>query len=148
MVHGMVGSVVLVQKAVVRILLIEDDEMDAEYLKLRLQSRHELSFADGLESGIEQCNLLKPDVIMVDLGLPDSSNHRETLSKITKARQKSAVIVITGHDATKEFIDDCIRFSTDGFIIKGRGDKTAALLDEELEKAVRHRARSLANIPP
>lgn len=76
---------------------------------------------------------------MMDLALPDSRDHKDTLKRISAARGDCALIVITGWDPTNELINQCIQFNTDGFIVKGRGDQTAELLDAELEQAVRHR---------
>lgn len=124
-----------------KILLIEDDRHQAEIMTYRLKSRHELYIATSLNAGIEEFEQLKPEVVMVDLALPDSLNYKDTIKRISAVRAEAALIVITGWDATKELIDECIRFSTDGFIVKGRGDQTPALLDAELEKAVRNKNR-------
>lgn len=127
-----------------RILLIEDDEHQAELMKHRLHKRHELHFADKLETGVEQCNLLKPDVVMVDLGLPDALDYKDTMSKIARVRLQAAVIIITGMDATLQFIDECRQHRTDAFIVKGRGDRSPEILDAVLAEAVAHRKRFLS----
>jgi len=128
----------------VRILLIEDDEHQAEIMKFRLQSRHELHFADRLEVGVEACGRVRPDVVMVDLGLPDTVNYQDTMARIAKVRMQAAVIIITGMDATLQFIDECRKHRTDGFIVKGRGDRSPEILDAALVEAVAHRRRFLS----
>lgn len=127
----------------VRILLIEDNPDEIELLEKKLLVKHELFFASSLTEGVEQCNRLKPDVIMADLGLPDSSGYKQTLQELGKVRCKAAVVIITGYDATREMIDDCIRFNADGFIVKGRGDRTPELLEAAISEAVAHRKRQL-----
>jgi len=60
----------------VRILLIEDDPADARLIRELLSESKEMTFevegAETLAEGIARLPALRPDVVMLDLGLPDS----------------------------------------------------------------------------
>jgi CheY-like chemotaxis protein len=55
-----------------RIVLIEDNINNARIaLKLLQRAGHEVSSAEDGESGLEKVLELRPDLVLVDLGLPD-----------------------------------------------------------------------------
>ena len=60
-----------------KILLVEDNELNRDMLKRRLERRgHEISIAvDGAE-GVEKATSEKPDLILMDLNLPASTGSK------------------------------------------------------------------------
>ena len=79
-----------------RLLLIDDDEIALNLLQNFLQEEgHEInSTADGPQ-GIALFKQRRPDVILLDLGLP-SMNGLEVLHRIKSIDPAATVIIITG----------------------------------------------------
>ncbi len=84
-----------------RVLLIDDDEMLLTLLQelLHKEGYQVLSTADGPQ-GVEIYKDRRPDIVILDLGLP-TMNGLEVLRKIRTFDPQAKVVVITGH-ATEE----------------------------------------------
>ncbi|MCE1245116.1 MAG: response regulator [Firmicutes bacterium] len=85
-----------------KLLLIEDDPADVEYLRELLNDdksyRFEIDWADRLNKGIERNINGNYDVILLDLGLPEE-NGIETFRKFRDAcSSQTPVVVLTGLD--------------------------------------------------
>ena len=81
------------------ILIVEDDEQSREVLARRLSMRgHSILFAeDGVEA-LEKARTLRPDVVLMDISLPqlDGSEASRTL-KADPATRSIPVIMLMGH---------------------------------------------------
>ncbi len=85
-----------------RLLLIEDDPADVEYLRELLNEdrsyKFEIDWADRLKTGIEKNLNGCYDIILLDLGLPEE-NGIETFRKFRDAcASQTPVVVLTGLD--------------------------------------------------
>jgi signal transduction histidine kinase len=80
-----------------RLLLVDDNPRNLTLLELRLQSLgHELVFADGGAAAIEQYDRLTPDLVLLDLMMPDIDG----LAVLAHIRARDAhvpVILVTAH---------------------------------------------------
>ncbi len=85
----------------VRVLLVEDNIGDADLVREYLSHAHQTGFdvlsVTRLAAALELLERERIDVILLDLGLPDSVG-LETLSRILKAAPKGATVVLTGLD--------------------------------------------------
>jgi two-component system KDP operon response regulator KdpE len=73
------------------VLLIEDERQMRRFLRVTLQSeRYGVIEAETAEDGLSQAAISNPDVVLLDLGLPDMDG----LEVIEKLREWSAVPVI------------------------------------------------------
>jgi two-component system, OmpR family, KDP operon response regulator KdpE len=80
-----------VTAAMHRILVVEDDPAIRSVLRtLLLAEKHRVSEAETAERAIVEARAGKPDLIIVDLGLPDADGH----SVIRQVRQFSPVPII------------------------------------------------------
>jgi len=83
------------------VFLFEDDPMDVDLIKLYLLRQKNILFdvdvAARLSTGIEQLALKRYDIILSDLGLPDSSG-LDTFMKVHAALPDIPIIVLTGLD--------------------------------------------------
>ncbi|MBE0646733.1 MAG: response regulator [Bacteroidales bacterium] len=83
----------------IKILLIEDNPGDArliqEFLKNQPHRNFDILQAGTLAEGLEQLGSGQIDVVVADLGLPDSQGI-ETLEKILEKKPTLPVIVVTG----------------------------------------------------
>jgi diguanylate cyclase (GGDEF)-like protein len=85
----------------VRALLVEDDPADAEYIRELLSGEKvaclELLHVDRLSRALELLGRGEFDVVLLDLGLPESHG-LDTLERMREAVRKVPVIVLTGLD--------------------------------------------------
>lgn len=94
-----------------KILTIEDDEGICTLLK-RLLKDADINWTDfrcigTLEAGIKELETFSPDLIFLDLRLPDSQSGQESVDSIPFLNQFSPVIVLTG--AAQLFFIQCLK---------------------------------------
>jgi PAS domain S-box-containing protein len=84
-----------------QILIIEDNLGDVrlirEYLRLSAFGEFELTHAQSLKAGLDCLLQQRADVILLDLGLPDTQG-LETFSRVNSQAQGTPIIVLTGLD--------------------------------------------------
>ena len=79
-----------------KILVIDDEESLAKILSKYLQQNgHEVGTAHSGREGVEKAAVLQPDVILLDLHLPDWSG-MEVLAKLNETSSTASIVVITG----------------------------------------------------
>jgi len=102
----------------VRILIIDDEESLVKILsKLLIQSRQDEVFsASTVAEGLEKNALLHPDLILLDLQLPDG-NGIEILSQINQRGDTTSVIIITG-TGTIESAVEAMRMGAEDYLEK------------------------------
>jgi two-component system KDP operon response regulator KdpE len=84
-----------------RILIIDDEPQIRRFLTICLESQsYEVCEADSAQSGLEQAALGSPDLIIMDLGLPDLDG-QELLVKLRDFYQ-GPVIVLSVRDSERE----------------------------------------------
>jgi DNA-binding response OmpR family regulator len=83
----------------IRVLLIEDDEGDFLLIREHLSEEKTVEFrlerVDRLSTAIELLGRSQFDIVLLDLGLPDSSG-TETFDRLHEACQTTPVIILTG----------------------------------------------------
>ncbi len=92
----------ITDKGSIRVLLVEDDEIDRRLVeRLLTRCTQQLKFviesSDTLSGAIEHLNEAKFDIVIADLGLPDSHGI-ETVRKISELNPNIAIVVLTGLD--------------------------------------------------
>ncbi len=87
------------------ILLVDDDDDLREGLEeqLNLYDEFKVIAADTAARGIEAAKQAEPDIVLMDVGLPDIDG-REAVKMLRKAGFKAPVIVLTGHDSDADTI--------------------------------------------
>ena len=83
-----------------RVLLIEDDADYTDLLTAVLSARpgaFEIQKAAVLSSGLSMLGCFHPDIILLDLDLPDCSGYQTFLQVKSRAPQ-TPIIVLTGND--------------------------------------------------
>lgn len=100
-----------------RVLLIEDDSNDTFLIKSALSNfQCEIYYASSLKEGLDQKNLFDPDVILLDVNLPDAS--KASLSNsITNLKGSSAIIVISNY-VDEKLVPECLAAGADDYIDK------------------------------
>jgi len=106
-------------ESVRRALVVEDDATSRHFLKIVLQELGlevtELSTGSGV---IETVDMLDPDVVLLDIGLPGQSGTAilEAL-RTSSLRDDVPVIVITGNES-EEVLSLCLGLGADGYLRK------------------------------
>jgi PAS domain S-box-containing protein len=81
-----------------KILIVEDDRIDRELLKVSLQNQNENSFEFAEEAAgaavLSRCREFQPDCILLDLNLPDM-NGLDVLSLLSESDCAPPIVVIT-----------------------------------------------------
>ena len=82
-----------------KILYIEDNEMNREMLSRRLQRRdHEVLIAVDGQEGLEKIKSEKPDIVLMDMGLPIMDGWEATTkAKADEELQSIPIIALTAH---------------------------------------------------
>jgi DNA-binding NarL/FixJ family response regulator len=103
----------------ISILLVDDHKVLRDGLRALLESEDELQVVGEAGTGaaaVEQALSLRPDVIVMDLGLPDISGLK-AIEQIRIENEKSKIIVLSMHSGS-EFVRPAIEAGCDGYIPK------------------------------
>lgn len=91
----------------VRILLVEDHKLMRVGLKSLFEDQNEIEIVSEAESGkeaVENYKISRPDVVLMDIGLPDITGIEAT-KRILESSQNAAVIMLTSHLSEQEVLD-------------------------------------------
>lgn len=91
----------------IRILLVEDHKLMRVGLKSLFEEHKELEVISEAQSGkeaIENYKISHPDVVLMDIGLPDISGIEAT-KKIIENSSSAKIIILTSHLSEQEVID-------------------------------------------
>jgi len=123
------------------ILLVEDNPGDARLIRDMLQTVQgiELSAVDRLSTALEYLDSSTPDIVLLDLGLPDSQG-LNTVRRITAQKPALPIIVLTGLGDDVIALES-LKAGAQDYLVKGFVDPEALL------KAVRYAVeRKLAEV--
>lgn len=120
-----------------RILIIEDDVPLAHGVRQVLaDAGHEPVISDTLARGLNVIADFDPHVVILDLGLPDSSGFATMSAVHAVVDNRVPVVIFTGADIHAE---SCLEIGAVDYLVKGKF--TAMDLPGAVERAVaRHRA--------
>ncbi len=107
--------------APLRILLIEDDTLDAEIVRRAYRvnaMQSTLAWERTLQSGIARLESEPFDVVLLDLTLPDCSG-AETLKMLQRSKSSIPVVVLTGSD-DPTLCAELIDLGANDYLVKGQ----------------------------
>jgi len=112
-----------------RILQIEDDSGDADYLRELMSEvkgvHTKMTLAGTLSEGLERLSRGNLDIVLLDLGLPDSRG-LETFIRVHTPNPDIPIIVLTGlHD--EELALSAMRSGAQDYLVKGQADSRLLL---------------------
>jgi len=117
----------------IRLLLVEDDEVFRIGMMVSLKKYSDIDLigtsADGKEA-IRVANDLKPDLILMDIGLPVLSGIEATKA-IKEKHPQIKILVLTSHSETKT-VDQIMNAGADGFCMKGISTERLHMLIQEV----------------
>ena len=96
----------VVEKKVIKVAIIEDFKLTRVGLRCALNENDDINVVAEAEDAIEGLKLIersKPDVILMDLGLPGMNGIEATI-KVKETYPDTKVIALTSHDREEEVI--------------------------------------------
>lgn len=93
--------------AIINVLMVEDHKLMRVGLKSLFEDCKDIKIIAEAESGkdaIEKTRMYKPDVILMDIGLPDTSGIDIT-KKILEQFEDTKVLILTSHISEKEVLN-------------------------------------------
>lgn len=94
----------------IRIMLVEDQKLMRVGIKSLFDDESGMEIIKEVETGkeaIEFARLLKPDIVLIDIGLPDMTGI-ELAKKILSDNKKIKIIMLTSHSTEKEVFDSLL----------------------------------------
>ncbi len=94
-------------KANIKILLVEDHKLMRVGLKSLFEELDEMEVFSEAQTGkeaIEKYKIVHPDIVLMDIGLPDISGIEAT-KKILEMNSNAKVIMLTSHISEQEVLD-------------------------------------------
>jgi two-component system KDP operon response regulator KdpE len=120
-----------------RILVVEDDAEIRRFVRLTLQAEgHEVFEADGMKRGLIEAGTRRPDLLVLDLGLPDGDG----VDLITELRAWSAMpaIVLSARSAEADKIA-ALDAGADDYLVKPFGaGELMARVRAQLRRHLQH----------
>jgi signal transduction histidine kinase len=109
----------------VRVLLIEDDPADARLIREQLADARGMTFevlaADSLTAGLAHLASHHTDVVLLDLGLPESAG-LETVRRFFARAATRAVLIVLSIVADEEIAVQAVQLGAQDYLIKGLVD--------------------------
>jgi two-component system, NarL family, response regulator LiaR len=121
----------------IRILIVEDDPMMQLGLEQSLSAQSQYTLVGQAEDGylgVEAALRLKPDVVVMDIGLPRKDGIAAT-QEIKAALPEVRVVMLTSHTAETEIIA-ALSSGADGYCVKGASiDRLLSAISAAIEGA-------------
>ncbi|WP_432664127.1 response regulator transcription factor [Wukongibacter baidiensis] len=103
----------------IRILIVDDHSLMRQGLKQILEIEEDIEVVglavDG-EDALEQCFKLRPDVILMDINMPNM-NGIQALRRIKDMGIETKVIMLTIHD-DREYLFETVNIGAEGYVLK------------------------------
>ncbi len=103
----------------IRVLIVDDHPMVAEGIQSILESYDDIEIVGTLTNGrdaVEQVQKRAPDVILMDLNMPDISGLNAT-EMILEQRPETNIVILSMHDSP-EYISTALSHGAKGYILK------------------------------
>ena len=107
-----------------RILIVDDHAVVRRGVRAILEAEPEWEICGEAASGpdaVEQVQLLKPDIVILDLSLP-GLNGLDATRQILKSSPLTQVLVLTMHDS-EELAQQVLRAGARGYVLKSDADQ-------------------------
>lgn len=104
----------------IRIILVEDQKLMRIGLRSLFDEYPEMEIVAEAETGkdaVEKTRLLKPDIVLMDIGLPDITGIEATKHILEESKFGVKVIMLTSHITDTE-VNDSLKAGANGYVIK------------------------------
>lgn len=129
------AETIIMHKELIKLLLVDDDAGDRKMVKLALSQfsdtiNFDIETAETLSETVENLKNKNYDVVILDLGLPDSRGV-DTVQKTHEANPDVPIVVLTGL-ANEETGLKALEKGAEDYLVKGK------ILEHTLVKAIRY----------
>ena len=101
------------------ILIIEDERINAEILKLSLEAEgHRVTLASTAEEGLALARVTAPDIVFMDIGLPGSVDGIEAVRTMKGSAWFYGRIVCQSGRCTETEVQECLEAGADAYMAK------------------------------
>ena len=103
----------------VRVLLVEDHKLMRVGLKSLFEDQKEIEIISEAESGkeaVENYKAFRPDVVLMDIGLPDFSGI-EAVKRIIEINQNAPIVMLTSHLSEQE-VTESLQAGARAYVMK------------------------------
>jgi two-component system response regulator NreC len=111
---------VAMSKKKTRILLVDDHKIFREGLRSLLEKQPNIQIVGEAENGVEAVRMveeLSPDVVIMDIAMPDMNGIEATRQIMSKKPDKVKVIGLTMH-ADIRYVTEMLKAGASGFLLK------------------------------
>ena len=99
-----------------KILLVEDEESICLLYQQELQAEgHEVILAHNGKDGVEMAEREKPDLVIMDINLPEKMDGLESMSRILDRNKDIPVIISTGYS---RYRDNFLSWAAEAYVLK------------------------------
>ena len=127
----------------VKILIVDDEAPIRKLLRVGLSTQHYGVFeAESARTAIDQLRLVRPDLILLDLGLPDMSGH--DLLRRWRDEGKELPVVILSSRTDEKGVVEALELGADDYVTKPFGMNELAA---RIRVALRHRLQQQGERP-
>jgi DNA-binding NarL/FixJ family response regulator len=128
------------QPSVIRVLIVEDFQPFREFVRSTLESRPELQVIgeafDGPEA-VQKATELKPDLILMDIGLP-TMNGIETARRIRTLIPESKIIFLS-QESSADVVEEALSTGVQAYVQKPKaGMQLLAAIDAAISDGALH----------
>jgi DNA-binding NarL/FixJ family response regulator/multidrug resistance efflux pump len=126
----------------IKILIVDDQRMFREGLKILLESEEDIQIIGTAENGInaiEQVEKLKPDLVLIDMEMPVLDGASAT-NIITKQFSNTKVLILSSHD-NSEYVTKSLSVGANGYLLKNANS-------QEIVRAIRSVYQGYSQIAP
>lgn len=133
----------MVSKKGLSVIIIDDNEMTRAVLRMALQGDTYDVVGDAASGklGLEMVGKLKPDLICLDINMPDS-NGLDLLEQIKKALPQTLVLMVTAAN-DRETVKTALQRGANGFILKPFNPGTVLDTIDKVTAALRAKKAAL-----
>jgi DNA-binding NarL/FixJ family response regulator len=103
----------------IRVLLAEDHESVRQGLRVLLEAHADIEIAGEASTGraaVEQARALRPDVVVLDLSMPEM-NGLAAARAIKEVRPDAAIVALTRH-SEEAYVQELLRAGASGYVLK------------------------------
>jgi two-component system NarL family response regulator len=130
---------------VTTVLLVDDHPMVQDGLTACLSYYNDIKIIGSTQDGksaLTQANILKPDVILMDISMPDM-NGIDATEIITEQLANTKILIFSMHDSL-EFVNSAMQAGASGYILKDTGSAEVYLAIKAVASGKTHFSPSIA----
>jgi DNA-binding NarL/FixJ family response regulator len=106
-------------RAPIRVIVVDDHPMVRDMVRMGCEERPGIEFLGGASDGqeaLDQCRVLQPDVLILDLNLPGLDGF-EVIRELRAEGNPVRILVLSGRD-DREAVFEAVRLGVDGYLEK------------------------------